>query len=100
MLAACGAAIDDSAGLSRMSARGDAALGQRLIAQHQCGSCHAIPDVPAARGVYDPSLQTFGKPSYTAGHIPNRPDALAQWLVAPALNLLQPSNRRLQWEEV
>lgn len=84
LLAACGAAIDDSAGLSRMSAHGDAALGKRLITQYQCGSCHAIPDVPAARGVNGPSLQAFGKRSYIAGRIPNRPDALAQWLVAPS----------------
>ena len=31
-----------------------------------------------------PSLQAFGKRSYIAGRIPNRPDALAQWLVEPA----------------
>lgn len=84
LLAACGAEPADPAPPLRMAARGDAVLGQRLIAQYQCGSCHAIPDVPAARGVSGPSLQAFGKRSYIAGRIPNRPDALAQWLVAPA----------------
>ena len=84
LLAACGEQPADPAPPLRMAARGDAVLGQRLIAQYQCGSCHAIPGVPAARGVSGPSLQAFGKRSYIAGRIPNRPDALAQWLVAPA----------------
>jgi len=84
LLAACGTEPADPAPPLRMAARGDAVLGQRLIAQYQCGSCHAIPGVPAARGVSGPSLQAFGKRSYIAGRIPNRPDALAQWLVAPA----------------
>jgi cytochrome c len=26
----------------------------------------------------------FGRRSYIAGHLPNRPDTLAQWIVAPA----------------
>ena len=58
--------------------------GQRLLAQYQCGSCHAIPDVPAARGIRGPSLEAFGKRSYIAGRIPNTPEALARWIVAPA----------------
>lgn len=84
LLAACGEQPADPAPPLRLAARGDAVLGQRLITQYQCGSCHAIPGVPAARGVSGPSLQAFGKRSYIAGRIPNRPDALAQWLVAPA----------------
>jgi cytochrome c len=59
-------------------------LGQSLITQYQCGSCHAIPGVAAARGRLGPTLQAFGKRSYIAGRVPNNPDALAQWLVAPA----------------
>ena len=58
--------------------------GQRLLSQYQCGSCHTIPDVPAARGGQGPSLAAFGKRSYIAGHIPNTPEALARWIVAPA----------------
>ena len=57
--------------------------GQRLLAQYQCGSCHAIPDVAAARGSQGPSLAAFGKRSYIAGRIPNTPEALARWIVAP-----------------
>ena len=57
--------------------------GQQLLAQYQCGSCHAIPEVPAARGAVGPSLAGFGRRSYIAGELPNRPDILARWLVAP-----------------
>ena len=57
--------------------------GQRLLAQYQCGSCHAIPSVAAARGVQGPSLEAFGRRSYIAGQVPNSPDSLARWIVAP-----------------
>ncbi|MDQ0041389.1 c-type cytochrome [Variovorax boronicumulans] len=58
--------------------------GQRLLAQYQCGSCHAIPGVPIAQGAVGPPLSAYGRRSYIAGHLPNRPDTLAQWIVAPA----------------
>ena len=57
--------------------------GQALLAQYQCGSCHAIPEVPAARGRVGPALKGFGRRSYIAGEVPNRPDMLAQWIVQP-----------------
>lgn len=65
-------------------ARGNPARGLRLLTQYQCGSCHAIPGVPAARGIHGPTLQAFGKRSYIAGRVPNFPETLAQWMVAPA----------------
>ena len=61
----------------------DSDRGLRLLAQYQCGSCHAIPGVAAARGVQGPSLEAFGKRSYIAGRIPNRADLLARWISAP-----------------
>ncbi|MEJ7688584.1 MAG: c-type cytochrome [Variovorax sp.] len=57
--------------------------GQALLAQYQCGSCHAIPGVQAARGAVGPSLDAFGRRSYIAGHLPNVPQTLARWIVAP-----------------
>lgn len=65
------------------SANANAEHGRRLIAQYQCGSCHAIPGVPASRGKVGPSLASFGKRSYIAGRIANRPDVLAQWIESP-----------------
>jgi cytochrome c len=83
-LAACGPGDGDPAPLSRPPAHGDAALGLRLLIQYQCGSCHAIPGVPAARGIHGPTLQAFGSRSYIAGRVPNVPDALVAWIVTPA----------------
>lgn len=59
------------------------ARGQQLLAQYQCGSCHAIPEVPAARGTVGPPLEAFGRRSYIAGQVPNGPDTLARWIAAP-----------------
>lgn len=64
--------------------RASAERGRLLLAQYQCGSCHAIPQVAAARGTVGPVLAAFGKRSYIAGHLPNRPDALARWIMDPA----------------
>ena len=77
-------ACDAGPASGRVSASGDSKSGQRLIAQYQCGSCHAIPGVAAARGGQGPSLEAFGRRSYIAGRIPNNPDSLARWIVAPA----------------
>jgi cytochrome c len=64
-------------------AGGSAQLGKKLIAQYQCGACHAIPGVDAATSLAGPPLTGFGRRSYIAGRIPNLPDHLAQWLVDP-----------------
>ena len=37
----------------------------------------------AARGTVGPNLEAFGRRSYIGGRIPNRPQALAHWIVAP-----------------
>ena len=58
--------------------------GQRLLTQYQCGSCHAIPGIAAARGVQGPTLEAFGRRSYIAGRIPNQAGNLARWIVQPS----------------
>ena len=64
-------------------AGGDAVIGKKLVEQYQCGSCHAIPEVPAARGTAGPALEGFGRRSYIAGRFPNNADALTRWLANP-----------------
>ncbi|SDF71365.1 MULTISPECIES: cytochrome c family protein [unclassified Duganella] len=64
-------------------ANGDARLGKQLLAQYQCGTCHQIAGVPAARGQLAPPLDSFGQRSYIAGSVPNTPEMLARWLVNP-----------------
>ena len=62
---------------------GNAERGQRLLAQFQCGACHQIPEVPAARSHVGPSLAHMGKQSYIAGQFPNQPETLVRWIVDP-----------------
>ena len=57
--------------------------GRALLAQYQCGACHAIPGVPASRGVMAPPLDAWRHRSYIAGRLPNRPEVLQRWIVAP-----------------
>jgi cytochrome c len=62
---------------------GDASVGKRLIDQYQCGACHTIPGIPAAKGRVGPPLAAFGKRSYIAGRHPNDAQALMRWLMDP-----------------
>ncbi|HEY0584805.1 MAG TPA: c-type cytochrome [Pseudoduganella sp.] len=62
---------------------GDPRRGRALLAQFQCGSCHHIPDVEAARGKAAPSLAEFGLRSYIAGRWPNRQANLVRWISSP-----------------
>jgi cytochrome c len=73
--------------IGKPQTRGDAQRGQRLLAQYQCGSCHAIPGVPASQGNTAAPLDAFGQRSYIAGRIPNNAEALARWIVSPAARI-------------
>lgn len=57
--------------------------GKALLAQYQCGSCHAIPGVPAARGTVAQTLGGWSRRSYIAGRLQYRPDVLARWITDP-----------------
>lgn len=62
---------------------GDAERGRALMAQYQCGACHHVPGVEAARGTVAASLAGFGRRSYIAGQVPNRPAVLERWIANP-----------------
>jgi mono/diheme cytochrome c family protein len=62
---------------------GSAARGRLEIARLQCGACHAIPGVRAARGVVGPSLEGFARRPHLAGKWPNQPRYLVAWLRDP-----------------
>lgn len=90
MLAAACEARAAGAGLAVVStlafavpASADAERGRLLAAQYQCGRCHIIPGVAAARGTLAVSLASFGRRSYIAGHVPNTDALLQRWLVDP-----------------
>jgi len=68
---------------SRAAPAGDAEQGRRLLAHYQCGRCHVIPGVPAARGRLAVPLASFGARSYIAGRLPNTRETLVRWIVDP-----------------
>lgn len=72
-----------SAGQAGGPTLGDAATGKRLMAQYQCGACHAIPGVQGAGGAAGPSLAHMGSLSYIAGRIPNNGANMVAWLRDP-----------------
>lgn len=72
-----------SAGCSRFSDDPADTRARALLARHHCGSCHVIPEVPAAQGRLAPSLEDFGRRAYIAGRIPNTEAQLARWLMDP-----------------
>ena len=57
--------------------------GQALLGQYQCGACHAIPGIPAARGTLAQPLDAWSRRSYIAGRLPNQPAVLARWIADP-----------------
>jgi cytochrome c2 len=62
---------------------GDPERGRREIARLQCGACHAVPGVRAARGTVGPPLEGFARRVYLAGKWPNQPRYLEPWLRDP-----------------
>ncbi len=79
---AAAAGCDDRGQAVRVQG-GDVEAGRRLVAQYQCGACHAIPGVPAATGDAGPSLAVVGRLSYIAGGIPNQPARMIAFLRDP-----------------
>jgi cytochrome c1 len=57
--------------------------GALLIREYGCGTCHTIPGVREADGVLAPPLLWFARRSFIGGVVPNTPDNLVQWIVAP-----------------
>lgn len=66
-----------------VAASHDGQRARQLMAQYQCGSCHAIEGVAGANGRRGPALGRFGQRSYIAGTLPNQGDMLQRWIVDP-----------------
>lgn len=63
-------------------AGGDPVRGRAVIGAVGCGTCHAIPGVPGARGTVGPPLDAFARRTFIAGVAPNRPSVLIEWVRA------------------
>ncbi|HTU49603.1 MAG TPA: c-type cytochrome [Acidobacteriaceae bacterium] len=62
---------------------GNVARGEQVIVQFKCGSCHTIPGIHNANGVFGPPLNQLARRSIIAGEFPNEPDFLVQWVKSP-----------------
>ena len=60
----------------------DLERGRQVMAEFQCGSCHAVPGVPGG-SQRAPDLARFGRRAYIAGQLPNTPEVLQRWLLDP-----------------
>lgn len=58
--------------------------GRLLMQQYQCGRCHVVPGVAAARGTLAASLDQYGRRSYISGAVANTLPLLQRWIVSPA----------------
>jgi cytochrome c2 len=83
MLALGNAGCGESRPPGTVVADGDAERGRREIARLQCGACHDIPGLRAARGSVGPPLEGFARRVYLAGKWPNQPHRLVAWLRDP-----------------
>ena len=62
---------------------GYAPRGRQIMVVHHCGSCHTIPGIHDAHGVFGPPLTAFGRTTYIAGNFPNTPEYLVPWIMSP-----------------
>lgn len=54
-----------------------------LLKAYGCSACHAIPGVDDAGGLAGPPLAHFGRRTYIAGVLSNRPENLVRWIRVP-----------------
>lgn len=62
---------------------GSAQAGKFIIVKYKCGSCHTIPGVQNADGVFGPPLFSIARRSIIAGNFANTPETLEHWIMAP-----------------
>jgi putative membrane protein len=62
---------------------GDPERGVISIRQYGCPSCHTIPGVPGAYGLVGPPLGGIASRMYIAGMLPNTPENMIRWILAP-----------------
>jgi mono/diheme cytochrome c family protein len=73
----------DSESVKLHEERVDARRGLIALRYYGCGACHRIPGVVGADGVVGPPLVNMGQRVYIAGEIPNTPQNMVRWILAP-----------------
>lgn len=65
---------------------GSPQAGKFVIAKYKCGSCHTIPGIRDATGVFGPPLNSIASRSIIGGNFPNDPSTLEHWVMdAPSM---------------
>ena len=67
----------------QISTGGNARIGRQIMVQRRCGTCHTIPGIRHANGVFGPPLTSFARRTFIAGNFPNDPDHLEHWIMSP-----------------
>jgi len=62
---------------------GDPSLAPDLMRRFGCAGCHTIPGVRGADGKVGPRLEDLRERVFIAGSVPNEPENLIRWIVAP-----------------
>lgn len=62
---------------------GDPAVGEGLLRDYGCGTCHTIPGVAGADALVGPPLTGFAGRMYIAGLLSNEPRNLVRWIQNP-----------------
>lgn len=76
LLTACGGPPDRTPTVGNA----DVARGRQLVLDKGCAACHTFPDLKWPRGRLGPSLDNFGRQGLIAGHLPNQPGVLMQFV--------------------
>ena len=63
--------------------RGVAARGETALLQYACTTCHVIPGVVGPAVYVGPPLDGMADRKYIAGTLPNTPENMVRWLIAP-----------------
>lgn len=61
----------------------DAQRGKRALHQFACATCHRIPGVSTSDALVGPTLEGVAQRRIIAGALPNTPENLVRWLLAP-----------------
>ena len=71
--------VDDA----RVLTGGEPEIGERLIIEKGCGSCHSIPGIRGAHAKVGPNLDGIASRAYIGGVAENTPDNMVMWLMDP-----------------
>lgn len=62
---------------------GNADRGRQAFVDYGCHACHIIPGITRADATVGPPLTAWAERGIIAGHFPNTPEYLIQWIMVP-----------------